>query len=51
MTYQIADQASLLIMTWIRLWSRWKKARGSWGYPSVMEFEDVIKIVKSDSIE
>lgn len=28
-----------------------EKARGSWGYPSVMEFDDVIEIVKSGVIE
>lgn len=28
-----------------------EKARGSWGYPSVMEFDDVTRIVKSGGIE
>ena len=27
------------------------KARGEWGYPSVMEFEDVINIVKAGGVD
>lgn len=27
------------------------KARGEWGYPSVMEFEDVVNIVKAGGVD